>query len=232
MIKILAIGNSFSQDATARMEELCNDVFVRNLFIGGCTLQRHAENIRADAAAYEYQHNGNNTGDPVSIAWALNAEDWDYVTVQQASGYSGVAESYEPYLTELLNYVRARTKAKIVFHRTWSYEPDSTHPQFADYGCDTERMWQCIQKASDAACRNHGLPVADSGAMIAALRKYDFFNKKKGGLGLCRDGFHMSVEYGRVATACVWIKFFTGQIPAALSAPDRPVGYEYILREL
>lgn len=232
MIKILAIGNSFSQDATAQIEPLCGEIFVRNLYIGGCSLETHTENARSGAAVYEYQKNGEAFGEPVSLSYALSAENWDWVTVQQASGLSGIEESYEPFLTELLDFVRSKTGAKLAFHRTWAYEPDSTHPDFPRYKNDTSYMWQCIQSATEKICNKHNLPIIDSGAMISALRKYDFFNKERGGIGLCRDGFHLSCEYGRIAAACVWIKFFTGKIPNALHDKNRPEGYEYILNEL
>lgn len=65
--KILAIGNSFSQDATAKIESLTDEIYVRNLYIGGCSLERHIDNILCDCKNYEYQKNGVNSGDLVSI---------------------------------------------------------------------------------------------------------------------------------------------------------------------
>lgn len=45
-IKILAIGNSFSQDATQFIHDIAKadgvDTKVVNLYIGGCSLQRHS----------------------------------------------------------------------------------------------------------------------------------------------------------------------------------------------
>jgi len=51
MIKILAIGNSFSQDATALIELLTDKIYVRNMCIGGCSLKQHCEMI--NQAAYQ-----------------------------------------------------------------------------------------------------------------------------------------------------------------------------------
>ena len=46
MVKILAIGNSFSQDATRYMKEIAQsmglEMLVVNLYIGGCSLEQHA----------------------------------------------------------------------------------------------------------------------------------------------------------------------------------------------
>ena len=46
MIKILAIGNSYSQDATSMIELLDKNIMVRNLYIGGCSLEMHYDNIK------------------------------------------------------------------------------------------------------------------------------------------------------------------------------------------
>lgn len=44
-LKILAIGNSFSEDATRYLHQLANaagiDTKIVNLYIGGCPLERH-----------------------------------------------------------------------------------------------------------------------------------------------------------------------------------------------
>ena len=46
-MNVLFIGNSFSQDATVYLGRICNDdIFVRNLYIGGCPLEWHANNIK------------------------------------------------------------------------------------------------------------------------------------------------------------------------------------------
>ena len=60
VVKILAIGNSFSVDA---LEQHFYDlakaegktVVVGNLFIGGCSLQRHLDNAINDKPAYSYR---------------------------------------------------------------------------------------------------------------------------------------------------------------------------------
>ena len=69
---ILAIGNSFSRDATAYLYDVCKNmgipVHVVNLYIGGCSLEQHWSNIEKDAKAYQYQKDGVVTDRYVSIA--------------------------------------------------------------------------------------------------------------------------------------------------------------------
>ena len=56
----------------------------------------------------------------------VDEEDWDYVTVQQASRLSFVESSYQPYLAELVKYIRLMCpQAKVLIHQTWGYESGS-----------------------------------------------------------------------------------------------------------
>ena len=62
MLKILSIGNSFSQDATRYLQPIAvsagiEDFFVRNCYIGGCSLERHVNCILTGEEAYQYQEN-------------------------------------------------------------------------------------------------------------------------------------------------------------------------------
>ena len=59
-MKVLCIGNSFSIDAVENnLVELAAergiDLTVGNLYIGGCSLERHAMNMRGDSAVYSYR---------------------------------------------------------------------------------------------------------------------------------------------------------------------------------
>lgn len=214
MPKILAIGNSFSQDATALLPLMSDELFVRNMYIGGCSLERHCENLREDKSEYLYEENGAVlTDEKVSLRTALCRENWDCVTLQQASGFSGIEESYYPYLPELMAYVRKFTSAEIVLHRTWPYELGSTHPDFARYGNDFDRMWHAIESTYDSVAQREGLRVIDTGRAIYDLRRMDVFDHASGGASLYRDGFHLSYNYGRFVAAAVWRKFFTGAYP-------------------
>lgn len=214
MIKILAIGNSFSQDATALLPLMSEALFVRNLFIGGCSLSRHCMNIREDKSEYLYEENGAElTGEKVSIRRALESETWDFVTLQQASGLSGMEESFYPYLPELCMYIRKFTAAETVLHRTWAYERGSTHPDFARYGNDPHTMWNAIKAAYDSVAAREGMRIIDVGQAIYDLRLSPVFDYANGGSALCRDGFHLSYNYGRFVAAAVWCKFFTGNYP-------------------
>ena len=215
MIKILAIGNSFSEDAAAYLHAIAEtegiNTKIVNLYIGGCSLARHCDNIQGDVAAYDYQINGVPTGTLVSIRQTLLEDDWDIVTMQQVSHESGLFETYFPYLAELSAYVhKLRPLAKQVFHRTWAYEIDSNHPGFANYDCDQEKMANAIETASTEAANRIHVPIIPCGDVIRRLRKTPEFDYANGGLSLCRDGFHLDLIYGRYAAAAVWYELLLG----------------------
>lgn len=214
-MKILAIGNSFSRDATAYLHQLLNSCGVENtvvnLYIGGCPLERHWRNIETARADYEYQRNGQIMERRVSIQQALQEEDWDVIVTQQASHDSGWAESYEPFLTLMTDYLRkAAPRAKLCLHQTWAYETDSTHDAFKRYHRDQALMYRKLTACYRDAAQRCGMQLIPCGDVIQALRQEAPFRYGEGGMSLCRDGFHMHLIYGRYALSCTWARALCG----------------------
>jgi len=209
-IKILAIGNSFSSDATRYLHEISeaggSRVKVVNLFIGGCSLSTHYKNMNNDAKAYALEFNGQSTGFFVSIREALQSHDWDYVTLQQASHFSPYYDTYMPYLKALSDYVKFHSpKAKQAFHRTWAYESGS-YRLCTELGYETHSaMFSEIKTASEKAVSEVGFDlVVPSGELIEKLVLE--------GVGpVYRDTFHLSYGVGRYAVGALWYRLFTGQ---------------------
>lgn len=209
MVKILAIGNSFSDDATFFLHDMAKcggvDLKVVNLFIGGCVLQLHWENIVNNADDYDRQLNGEQSEKQVSIDEALHEDDWDFITLQQGSRDSGIPETYYPYLKKVSEYVGNQCpNAKQFLHQTWAYEIDSDHSAFPKYNSDQANMFSCIKNCYDTVSEEYGLKIIPSGSIIQALRSTPVFDYKNGGKSLCRDGFHMDYLYGRYATCAAW----------------------------
>lgn len=206
MLKILALGNSFSQDCTAHLESMTSGAYVRNLYIGGCSLERHAGNLNNKIADYTLQKDGHALYNAcVNANDVIASTPWDIVTIQQVSGLSGVYDSHYPYLTAVLNHIRALCPtAKIVWNQTWAYASDSTHGDFPIYGRDQKKMFSMIDEVSCRVADENGLERIEVGRAIQALRE----RLAPDGTELCRDGFHLSFDYGRYAAAYVWAKFF------------------------
>ena len=219
-MKLLSIGNSFSQDAQRWLHRIAeaNDVELEttNLMIGGCSLQTHWQHVEDKEPAYYLEKNGENTGRMVTIDEGLAMDDWDVITLQQVSGHSGRPQTFLPYLPDLAAYCRKMVpEAKLYWHQTWAYEIDSDHGDFAYYNHDQQEMFRRIKDGSELAAKMVDAPVLPSGQTIQTLRDaVPAFDYKGGsGLSLNRDGFHLSDTYGRYAAASVWFRVLTGKLP-------------------
>lgn len=233
-MKVLCIGNSFSIDAVENnlvqlAAERGIDLTVGNLYIGGCSLERHALNIRRDSAAYSYRLMRRNpdTGEferivteGMPILQALQSDEWDVVTMQQASHYSGQWFTYEPFLTELIDSVKLHIlpKTKIYWYMTWAYQQDATHPAFMpNYNNDQAYMYDEILGCNRQVLKRHQFDgFIPGGIAIQTARG------TKLGDTLCRDGFHLSYTCGRYLMACLWLEVLTGQ--TALGCEYMPEG--------
>jgi len=216
MKRILAIGNSFSQDATRYLHAIAAsagmELEVVNLYIGGCSLERHSINIATNETPYLREDNGVSTETYVTIPDMLQAGPWDIVTIQQVSHCSGQPETYEPYGTQVLDCIRKYAPdAQVWFHQTWAYDPDSSHSQYPKYDCCQQQMYGSIRAAVAAFALYHKLDgIIPVGQTVQELRGTRQFDPAYGGESLCRDKFHLSHTYGRYTAAAVWFETLLG----------------------
>ncbi len=217
-LKVLAIGNSFSEDAIeqhlsplVRAEGL--NAIICNMYIGGCSIERHVDNIRGNKPEYRYRRI--DADGTMTEAWGydlekvLAEEDWDYVSLQQVSQNSGMPESYA-LLPELVESVKARVPedAVIMFHQTWAYAPKSNHGGFVNYDRDQMKMYSAIVKTVKQETQKVGIRlVIPSGTAIQNARTSSL------GTDLTRDGFHLSFAHGRYIAACTWLEAVFGVNP-------------------
>ena len=202
-MNVLAIGNSFSEDATRYIYGIARadgaQISVVNLYIGGCSLERHFRNMLSDRRVYELQYNGCPTGFNVSLSEALLNCEWDVITFQQASHKSFDCKSYEPYISELAAYARKYApKAKIYIHQTWAYEENS-HRLLNIAKYDTPKaMLDDVVKSYDLAAKSINADgIIPSGELFARLIE--------NGIGsIHRDTFHASLGIGRYALGLLW----------------------------
>lgn len=222
-MNILAIGNSFSQDATRYLYDLAKaagkDLTVVNLYIGGCSLSRHYRNMLSGERAYQLEYNGHRTGFAVSLSEALLNRDWDYITVQQASPQSTDYETYQPYLNELAAYIRRCVpKAKLIVHETWAYEQDSDRLNTMMGYQDFRDMYRDLHVAYEQAAADiHADKVIPCGTLLMALAAQ--------GYTVHRDTFHASKGLGRYALALMWLRTLTGANVTGITLPsyDEPI---------
>jgi len=214
-LKVLAIGNSFSEDAIENyLFELADaagkKIIIGNLYIGGASLALHEENSKANKAAYSYRKinfsGQKNIINDFTLSDGLADEDWDFISVQQVSQSSGQYEVVMQHLPQLLAYVRERApKAKIIYHQTWAYQHDSTHEGFANYDRSQAKMYNAILKTTQEVSKLKDIhTVVPSGSAVQ--------NARTSSLGdtLTHDGFHLEPTYGRFTAACTWYQKLFG----------------------
>ena len=208
MMNILAIGNSFSQDATTYLHQLAKadgeDITVINLYIGGCSLERHYKNIIADAPEYDLQFNGVSTKVKVSIRQVLISRKWDIIVTQQCSPECTVYGSYQPYLNKLAEYIRFYAPtAELVIQQTWAYERDSARLNTMMGYSDPEFMYRDLKDAYDKAAKAVGARLIPCGEAFIRLARR--------GIKHHRDSFHATYGLGRYTLALVWYETLLGK---------------------
>lgn len=215
-LRVLAIGNSFSEDAVETQlyglfEAEGIPVIIGNLYIGGCSLERHYNNTLTAAKDYRYRKivNGiTTTTYNVDINTGLCDEPWDYISLQQASPLSGKIGSFVPYLGQLIEYISENVDSdyKLLWHMTWAYQGNSDHPSFPDYDCDQKKMYDAIVRTSKSVMEDYVFDaIIPCGTTIQNARVSHI------GDYLTRDGYHLDFVYGRYAAACTWFEVITGK---------------------
>lgn len=218
-MKVLSIGNSFSEDAHAYLHILAEqrgiDLTTVDLAIGGCSLQRHWNNVEGNIEDYLHNINGQNRAErSVTVDEIIRSDTFDVVTLQQVSHFSGKYETYHPYIDSLVAYVKKhQPNAELYFHRTWAYELDSPHSEYHLYDKDQKKMYNDICEVTERVSREIGAKLIPAGDVIQAMReRVSAFDYANGGMTLClEDGFHMSHTYGRFAVALTWLSTLTGK---------------------
>lgn len=210
VIKILAIGNSFSEDAIENylydLAKATNKkVIIGNMYIGGASLELHVNNSKDNKANYEYRKidvDGNKTKTKnVSIADAIKDEDWDYISLQQASPYSGQYELIMQSLPALIENVKSikQPKTKLLYHQTWAYQQDSNHKGFANYDQNQQEMYQAIASSTKKINK-----IKDFEFVVPAGTAIQNARTSSQGDTYTRDGYHLQLDYGRFTAACTW----------------------------
>ncbi len=211
-MKVLAIGNSFSQDATRYLHQIARadgyDLDVTNLYIGGCPLAYHYGNTLSNEKTYSLEFNGVTTGFSVSIRDALESggfDKYDVVTVQQVSHLSFRPETFHPYIERLAEFIRKYIpSAKLMVHETWAYLKDSE--TLKKYGFDTpETMFDAVDRSYRQAVKD----ISADGMIPSGAAFREMMNE--GIYDLHRDDIHASLGFGRYILGLVWYETLTGR---------------------
>lgn len=241
-LRVLAIGNSFSEDAVEQyLWELGREAGVNfvigNAYRGGWSLTAHWKDASSRAANTEYRKvvdgKRRNLG-KYAIRDIVTDEPWDVITLQQVSQDAGRADSYEPGLSLMIGYIRALAlsdSVRLGFHQTWAYAQDSEHKGFANYDRNQFLMYANITMAVEEAVRYHEGDLSfyiPTGTAIQNARTSELVQDdaategKNANRELTRDGYHLNYTIGRYIAACTWLEALTGI--SAVGLKTRPKG--------
>lgn len=219
-IRIMAIGNSFTQDA---VEQNLYEIFrnagynaiLGNCYIGGCSLETHWKNesstdpSKKSSNSYRKIVKGIlSTSGSKSVEYILKDEPWDYIIFQQGAGSYGIVESHYPYLDNFLSYIAGILTPgtyKTGYQQNWAYPKSCTDDRFALYDYDQDKMYAaCVDCAATLKTRSSLDLIIPTGTAIQNGRTSslgDTFN---------RDWGHLDYNYGRYTASLTWFEAISG----------------------
>ena len=235
-IKILAIGNSYSEDALRYLFDLLTQLGVNagntkivNAYISGGTFQHHADNIRRN----NYNNlerqlitaNGTITKSRMgqfTLLQLLQEENWDIITVQQQNGTSTNwtatdNQNFNILLDFVKNNANRSTHFRLGWHMTWAFTQsyfDSNRWLITDFGTPY-RMYELICSAVQAKIvpDNDFDFIIPTGTAIQNAKSTALF-----GDNLTHDGSHLN-NLGCYIGSAMWVKTLTGYDISNLRTP-------------
>ncbi len=205
-LKVLAIGNSYTVDAVAVVQDL----------LKACSLEPASYSIYVathSAASLQYWSQVAESGELVELVKIagqdmpltkgtmaeLLAQDWDVVTLQQFSGASIFYATFDPWLRQLIDVIRQccpNPHVALAWQMAWSYDESySSYPSHSRW----EKIVQVVQLMS----RRDGIDIIiPIGTAIQNARNTSLNTQG----GLTRDGTHLDMGIGRYIAACTWFQ--------------------------
>jgi hypothetical protein len=169
-VRLLTIGNSFSANATRHLGALAkaggHTLIHRPLIIGGASMQVHWD--KAMLHEKDPKDPKGLYSNKQGLPEALAADKWDYVTIQQASIKSHDLATYQPYATQLRDYVKKHApQATLLVHQTWAYRKDD--PRFSVKAPkpgeprSQQEMYEMLRNAYRTIAKELGVAIIPSG---------------------------------------------------------------------
>ena len=215
-IKLLAIGNSFSIDALEYFYQILADagvenIVIANLYRSGCSIDMHLDYALNDKAEYTLYLSDSEQGkmvaqsDLVTLEYGLSLDDWDIITMQQASKHSYQSSKYAN-VDELIDYVREyQPDSKLYWHMTWAYDTDYLNETESSFADSTAMYNGIIDAVSENILTSDKFSVViPVGTAIQNLRTSYLGDDQT------RDGCHLSRGIGRYTAALTWFAHICG----------------------
>ncbi len=202
-LKILMIGNSFSDDTIYYEKEIANsygiNLEIYDAYIAGCTLNTHYSNLNNNTASYSMR--SMNAGqwvyqDNMTLGQIIDSNVWDVITFQQASAEVGRPDTYNN-LSNLVSSVRLRVgnHPKFYWYQTWAYDED--YMDYYDYFSYFNNNQMTMYNAINTCYQNKVAPLGLFSKIIPAGTAVQNMRTSLMKDTFTRDGKHMSSVHGR-----------------------------------
>ena len=231
-LRVLMIGNSFSISCMKHIPKVAESLGLKlditSMYIGGCSLQRHANNILTDNVDFRpYRIDRNWCGKDYFAECTRNADkslcgagfedlrssnipqmlkcgSWDVVTIQQASGYSWRPESYRPCGDLVVKTIRDLAPgAEIVVQQTWSYAVGEK--RLSAWGITQDEMYERLRRAYGDFAAAHGFRIIPMGDAVQEWRRRLPVKGTEGEV-VGKDLYHLGPA-GEYFQALLWTSF-------------------------
>ncbi len=229
-MKILSIGNSFSQNMHAYVHDMAlaagEDVTVVNAYYGGCTMRRHTVFYDKNIPIYKWFIDSKLFKDGVTLREIISSDVFDFVTLQSGTGgweeYGEVTPN-SPYIGKLIDVAKEyQPRATLVYNHYWADSDACTRSVFKYvFGSSRKAMQEHWQRYADEARDEYGIKY------INPCGKAVDIAYEKMGERLYLDGYHMC-RVGNYLLGCEWVEYFTGsQVPESfIPAPPEDSKYD------
>ena len=179
-IKLLNVGNSFSWSLSPYLANMVEHEGKHKLVhwhcsAGGCELRRHWRYVELYEKNGEQSYVWDRTEDgkeiKISLKEALQKEQWDVITVQQASHESWRPEYYQPYGSKLVEYIHQYApQATLFIQQTWAYRADSPRLT-SEWHITQQEMYDRLTDAYQRFSDEMGLPLIPVGKAVQLARQ-------------------------------------------------------------
>ena len=223
-LKLLAITSSFGMNTTDLLYDVAKaegftDVVVGQLYVSGCTLEKHVDFIKNNSNAYRYTKNSTGQWEviqDVSLLYGLKDEDWDIIFTQQSAAQAGQGDSYKDYLDQIIPYInehKTNPNAKFVWNMTWAYQKDSTQSVFIEkFNSNQDYMYTCIVDV----LKEKILPRTEFSAIIPSGTAIQNVRTSYIGDTLTKDTFHLN-NLGKVIATYTLFSILTNKELTAIN---------------
>lgn len=207
-LKVLAIGNSFTDDPTAYLDDLVISSGIDRTklclyvgVIGGSSLQTWSEKYNSNETVEITRKVGlASVGTTSGTLKQIFSQDWDIVVLNQLSSLAINYGSLNPHLKNLISFIRqdcANQKVCIAWQSVWSYYKEYTDNPKGIIG------WSDLCSVTKEQINKDGIDIIiPTGTAIQNARGSSLNTAHD----ITRDGHHLAFGIGRYIAACTWFQ--------------------------